>query len=127
MKKILIIAVILSVLTLLGFAFIKVIYPKYIDKPSNMIIETSSLDFDWYQDQTFVPVKLTVFEAHNNAYYAFNPFEGKIRFINSEGVIVWENDFYMQLCIFIRISNIYHHFILNFVQKYGICFVFTTG
>ena len=96
MKKILIIAVILSVLTLLGFAFIKVIYPKYIDKPSNMIIETSSLDFDWYQDQTFVPVKLTVFEAHNNAYYAFNPFEGKIRFINSEGVIVWENDFYMQ-------------------------------
>ncbi|MDD4166806.1 MAG: hypothetical protein PHN29_07270 [Endomicrobiaceae bacterium] len=96
MKKLLILAVILSALTLLGLAFIKVIYPKYIDKPSNMIIKTSLLDFDWYQDQTFVPVKLTVFEAHDNAYYAFNPFEGKLRFINGEGVVVWGNDFYMQ-------------------------------
>ncbi|MDD4166874.1 MAG: hypothetical protein PHN29_07625 [Endomicrobiaceae bacterium] len=96
MKKLLIMAVILSVLTLLGFAFIKVIYPKYSDKPSNMIIKPSSLDFEWYQDQPLLSVKLTIFEAHNNAYYAYDPFENKLRFINGEGVIVWEYDFYMQ-------------------------------
>jgi hypothetical protein len=90
LKKLIRFLILVLVVAGIGYLVVFFIYPTYINKPDDLTVSENSTGFAWYDPQIPNPPALTIYEAHDQSYFAWNMMDQKLSFVSKSGTVVWE-------------------------------------